>query len=90
MPHPWWPTAKQGLWNDGAVNPTADCNFKGAVPLGTFTGAPKIQGVAAQPEYIIEYLARGDDMMMRITARGFGADRNTETVLQSYFRPYQK
>lgn len=89
-PQPWWPTAKNGLWNDGAVNPTASCNFKGAVPLGTFTGSPKIQGVAAQPEYIIEYLARGDDVVMRITARGFGADRNTETVLQTYFRPYLK
>lgn len=85
-PHPWWPTAKNGLWNDGAVDPASNCNFKGAVPLGTFTGSPKIQGVAAQPEYIVEYMARGDDFAVRITARGFGADRNTETVLQTYFR----
>jgi type IV pilus assembly protein PilX len=86
-PHPWWPTTKGGLWNDGAVDPAADCNFKGAVPLGTFTGTPRIEGVAQQPEYLIEYMERGLDRVVRITARGFGADRNTETVLQTYYRP---
>lgn len=85
--HPWWPTTKGGLWNDGAVDPATNCDFKGAVPLGTFTGAPKIEGVARQPEYLIEYLERGLDRVVRITARGYGADRNTETVLQTYYRP---
>jgi Tfp pilus assembly protein PilX len=46
--------------------------------------------VARQPEYLIEYLAAGNDKVMRITARGFGADINTEVVMQSYFRPYMK
>lgn len=84
---PWWPTAKDGLWGDNI--PLTNCTFTGAVPIGTFTGTPQVRGVARQPEYLIEYMARGDDIVMRITARGFGADIRTETVLQSYFRPFQ-
>jgi type IV pilus assembly protein PilX len=88
-PQPWWPETggKGGKWNSDAVDPKTSCTFNGAVPLGTFTGTPAIKGVARQPEYLIEYMARGDDVVMRITARGFGFDVNTETVLQSYFRP---
>ena len=89
-PHAWWPTAKLGLWGNNTVEKAADCTFSGAVPLGTFTGTPKVSGVARQPEYLIEYMARGDDVVMRITARGFGTDIKTETVLQSYFRPFLK
>lgn len=91
-PHPWWPSkaASGGLWAENTVKTAAACTFNGAVPLGTFTGTPKIRGVARQPEYLIEYMARGDDVVMRITARGFGADIRTETVVQSYFRPFIK
>jgi len=86
----WWPQDKGGRWGDaGEKLPTAggiDCAaFTGAVPLGVFTGAKAIQGVAFQPEYLIENVRRGDDTFFRITARGFGYRANTEVVLQSYF-----
>jgi len=84
-PHPWWPDANNGLWGNNATVPTS-CVFNGGVPIGTYTGTPKISGVARQPEYIIEYISRMDDSVLRVTARGFGADINTEVVLQTYIR----
>jgi type IV pilus assembly protein PilX len=96
-PQPWWPTtnSKGGLWNNDSANKPSDsngvgtnCTFNGAVPLGTFTGTPRLAAVAAQPEYIIERMKRGTDTFMRITARGFGTDPNTEFVMQSIFKPY--
>jgi type IV pilus assembly protein PilX len=81
-PEPWWPTSKGGLWNDGRV--VTGCNFNGGVPIGTFTGTPAVKGVALQPEYLIEDVSRGDQTVFRITARGFGADIRTETIVQSY------
>lgn len=52
---PWWPTTKGGLW--GNKTSVSDCTaFTGGVPLGTFTGATAITGVARQPEYLIELL----------------------------------
>ena len=89
-PQPWWPAAKLGQWNGSPVYPVANCVFNGAVPIGTYTAVPPVRGVARQPEYLIEYLQRGSDKTertVRITARGFGADINTETVVQSYFKP---
>ena len=99
-PHPWWPGDKAGLWVPGAADPettgskpsdakgaNVDCDFTGAVPLGTFSGTPRFASVAQQPEYIIEYLKRGDEVFMRVTARGFGSDIRTEVVMQSYFKP---
>jgi len=82
----WWPAAKGGLWGDnsGALNCST---FAGGVPIGTYTGTPHIGGVARQPEYLIEWIDREYDAVMRITARGFGTDINTEVVLQSYVRP---
>ena len=90
-PQPWWPTtgSKGGQWGNNKAIASGDCTtFKGAVPLGTFTGSPKVQGVARQPEYIMEFMQRGTDAVVRITARGFGVDEATETVMQSYFKPY--
>lgn len=100
-PEPWWPTlnGKKGRWDGNpsgspstkpsdAAGPNTHCTFEGAVPLGTFTGVARLAGVARQPEYLMEYLARGDDKIVRITARGFGADPNTEVVMQTYFRPF--
>jgi type IV pilus assembly protein PilX len=84
-PQPWWPASKDGLW--GNNENLANCTFSGGVPIGTFTGTPNVSGVARQPEYLIEWIDRGSDPVMRITARGFGADLNTEVVLQSYVRP---
>lgn len=67
---PWWPVGKGGLWSsgtdDGADKPdrtatsvdTGHCNFAGGVPAGTFTGVAPIDGVARQPEYLIEIFRR--------------------------------
>lgn len=93
-PQPWWPTTnnKGGLWNNDFANKPSDaagagthCTFSGAVPLGTFTGAPRLLTVARQPEYLIEYLnISPDSRLFRITARAFGTNENLEVVLQSY------
>lgn len=101
-PEPWWPTIndKQGRWDGdpaGAASPkpgdatgaNVNCNFDGSVPLGTFTGVARLAGVARQPEYLFEYIARDEDQVVRVTARGFGADINTEVVMQTYYRPYK-
>jgi type IV pilus assembly protein PilX len=92
---PWWPEAKGGLWNNVlSTKPnrssSANCtSFTGGVPLGTFTGAAPISGVAQQPEYLIELIRResGRKVFFRVTARGFGASEQTQVVMQSYFRP---
>lgn len=83
---PWWPNSKGGRWGDNEVVP-ASCDFDGGVPLGTFTGTPSMRGVERQPEYLLEFIDRPYDPIIRITARGFGADINTEVVLQAYVRP---
>lgn len=101
-PQPWWPTTdgkggtKGGLWNNTFANKPSDaagtnanCTFNGAVPLGTFTGSARIAAVARQPEYLIELFVLTDDTFMRVTARGFGTDQNTEVVMQSYFRAFR-
>lgn len=86
----WWPASKGGLWNDDiSTKPTtaasANCtSFTGGVPFGTFTGRTRVTGVSRQPEYLIERMSPD---FVRITARGFGRNPNTEIVLQSYFRP---
>jgi type IV pilus assembly protein PilX len=55
---PWWPDAKGGLWGTPKGSKPSNCSFTGGVPLGTYTGVPPIQGVAAQPEYMIEVFYR--------------------------------
>lgn len=103
---PWWPTSKGGLWEDSSIteksgeskkpwrtpkNSDHCTTFTGGVPLGTFTGAPAINGVAVQPEYLIEYFQKKDGQggqevdAYRITARGFGYTRRTQVVLQTVF-----
>ena len=103
-PHAWWPTVngKGGLWNNDFANKPSDangvganCTFNGAVPLGTFTGAPRMPTVAAQPEYILERLKIQEITLIRITARGFGTggtktNPETEFVMQSIFQPPPK
>jgi type IV pilus assembly protein PilX len=87
-PNPWWPDSKGGQWNDSrASSPPSTCAFNGGVPIGTFTGKPKVRGVARQPEYLLELMDFGEDRLYRITARGFGADLRTETVVQAFYRP---
>lgn len=84
----WWPSDTGGLWNDDVKTkpaaPGQNCDFTGAVPLGTFTGTLPIQAVARQPEYLIEYVDRGSVILYRVTARGFGYREASEVVLQSY------
>lgn len=83
-PEPWWPADSGGVgWK---ASPPSGCAFSGGVPLGTFTGTPGVKGVSRQPEYLIEYMQRGEEIYFRNTARGWGLDPNTEVVLQSYFK----
>ncbi len=85
----WWPAARGGLWNDNVADkPGALCDFLGGVPLGTYTGAAPLVGVAIQPEYLLElgFLYSSGQIFARITARGFGLTPETQVVLQSYFR----
>lgn len=85
-PQAWWPVSKGGLWGDNET--LGSCEFAGAVPLGTFTGTPNLNGVARQPEYLLELIERTSGAsLIRVTARGFGADINTEVVLQTYVKP---
>lgn len=98
---PWWPTSKGGLWNNNpdtkpARTPvgSSNCSFTGGVPLGTYTGAAAIRGVAIQPEYLVEYFKRktsgGQEAdAYRITARGYGYTRRTQVVLQTVYSPEQ-
>lgn len=70
-----------------------------SVEYGTFTAAAAIDGVAAQPRYLIEYFTRPDSAsppsacaaedipMYRITARAVGANLNTVVMLQEVFAP---
>lgn len=104
---PWWPLNKGGDWNntfsdkpDRTVLPAdvTHCNFKGGVPLGTFTGTPPITGVVIQPEYLIELydrtkisaVTKQEEPAYRITARGFGYTQRTQVVLQTIFIPLQE
>lgn len=80
-PEPWWPGGVG--WK---ATPPSTCTFTGGVPLGTFTNTAGVEGVSRQPEYLIEYMQRGDDIYFRNTARGWGLDPNTEVVLQTYFK----
>lgn len=61
----WWPSSKGGLWNNSFSDKpsrvpvgTSNCDFSGGIPLGTYTGAAPLKGVARQPEYIVEYFRR--------------------------------
>ncbi|AVS78598.1 pilus assembly protein PilX [Paracidovorax avenae] len=85
---PWWPAVKGGSWNDDfdskpgrypEVNSTNCDSFTGGVPLGTYTGVAPVIGVAAQPEYIIEYFRRKNVRVnmaeMRVTSNGENANQ---------------
>lgn len=61
----WWAATKGGKWNNNfGTKPkrvpvdNSNCNFQGGIPLGTFTGASALAGVARQPEYLVEYFRR--------------------------------
>ena len=102
---PWWPVSKGGLWENSSItddsgtskkpgrtpkNSNFCTTFIGGVPLGTYTGVVAINGVAIQPEYLIEYFQKKIEGSQevdayRITARGFGYTRRTQVVLQTVF-----
>lgn len=66
-----------------------------SVQYGTYTGATSITGVAAQPRYLIEAIRvcpigqnpSNKIFYYRVTARGVGANTNTQVTLQQVFRP---
>jgi len=82
----WWPASRRGKWQATAATSSTCTSFTGGVPLGMYTGANQIAGVARQPEYLIEYFTRGEGHYFRITARGFGYRTGTEVVMQSYIQ----
>jgi type IV pilus assembly protein PilX len=100
---PWWPTGRGGRWNNtfagkpgrSPVTSTNCTTFTGGVPFGTFTGTNPIQGVAVQPEYLVEAfvrrspISRKETNYYRITARGFGYTQRTQVVLQTIYAPLQ-
>ncbi len=92
---PWWPVASGGRWNNTVTSKPSriegrggsQCaSFTGGVPLGVYTGAEPVRGVWQQPEYLIEHIRRAEQVIFRITARGYGYRQGTEVVLQSYVR----
>ncbi|GAB4217369.1 MAG: hypothetical protein Fur007_19360 [Rhodoferax sp.] len=92
-PAPWWTESRGGLWDKSTLaNKPSDasganknCDFEGAVPLGTFTGVPRVTGVVRQPEYLIEFVkTQPEKRLFLVTARGFGRSEAAEVVLQSY------
>lgn len=75
--------------------PGVDMTAAPSVQYGTYTGAPQLQGVAAQPRYIIEYFClqyigssagATSCTFFRITARGYGGSMSTEVTLQEIFQ----
>lgn len=89
----WWSADKGGRWNNDFSSKPQKVNencatFTGGVLLGTYTGVTHIAEVSQQPEYLIEYMGtRNERPLFRITARGFGYDRATQAVVQSYYVP---
>lgn len=62
--------------------------WKNGVVYGKYTGAPVIPGVSNQPLYLIEgFYLQGKWKVFRISAIGYGADQNTQVLLQSIFVP---
>lgn len=86
----------------GPIPPLLNVNMTAApsVAYGTYSGIPALTGVSTQPRYFIEVLclpAAGTSLggtainfcnFYRITARGYGANPNTQVTLQEvYLRP---
>lgn len=58
------------------------------VAYGSYTGAAPIPMVVQQPKYLIEGFRMGGGWkVFRISAIGYGADVNTQVMLQSIFVP---
>lgn len=57
-----------------------------SVAYGTYTAAPAIPAVSQQPRYLIEPFQRQLINYFRITARGYGANANTQVTLQEVYK----
>jgi type IV pilus assembly protein PilX len=77
--------------------PSASLAAAPSIAYGAYTGASAIQGVAQQPRYLIEFLGGpcpGEEAgpgtppcaRYRVTARGYGANPNTEVTLQAVYQ----
>jgi type IV pilus assembly protein PilX len=79
----------------GVIMPSMlNIDLKPYAQYGDFTGAPPINGVANQPRYLLEIFclpAYGTSIggapckFYRITARGYGANPNSQITLQEVF-----
>ena len=58
-----------------------------SVLYGFRTGATSLPYVAQQPRYLIEGFQVGDDIVYRVTAKGFGANLTTQVMLQTTVKP---
>lgn len=58
-----------------------------SVAYGLRTGAVPLPFVAQQPRYLIEGFQVGDEIVYRVTAKGFGANQSTEVMLQTSVKP---
>ncbi len=89
MSWPQFTSAAGTVYTATTVNLTA----APSVEYGTFTEAPTITGLSAQPRYLIEgisVLHSGESSVStyyRITARAQGANTNTVVWLQEIFKP---
>ncbi len=91
-------TTDDGLCYNGPTsyaNPIwTTANMAGApsVAYGSFTNAPAIAGLSAQPRYVIEGIRKkppgsGQTFYYRITARAQGSNANTVVWLQEIYSP---
>lgn len=81
-------------WNTTPAWSTVSMTAAPSVAYGAFTGATAIDGLSAQPRYIIEGIRKtppgsgGNSVFYyRITVRAQGANPNTVVWLQEVFRP---
>lgn len=58
-----------------------------SVEYGLRTGAAALPYVAQQPRYLIEGFQVGDDIVYRVTAKGFGSNQSTQVMLQTSVKP---
>lgn len=57
-----------------------------SVAYGTHTAAPKITSLSQPPRYLIEPFLKQGANYYRITARGYGANANTQVTLQEVYK----
>lgn len=67
---PWWPISRGGMW---ATDGSACADYTGPVPLGRYTGVAAFDGVAKQPDYLIEYIGE-PNQDAALAGKGFKCD----------------